>query len=234
MVKNMMKRDVEQIEEIEQIEEFKETEETVTEAEQKINNPYELAFFEDKVLRKQYEEAIYILLQAIRRFKDEKEAELGRDIVSHTRQRMKTYDSVVNKLKKKKCPITDTAVEANINDLAGIRVVCLFIDDIYMVRDFIKTVPGIRVIKIKDYVKKPRKTGYQSIHMIVQFETGIKVEIQIRSMAMDFWSVLEYQLQYKKKKNIKSLKKDLYECASDIRSIEQRMLDLRESIEKAK
>lgn len=202
--------------------------------ESKEERQYKLAFFEDNVLRRQYEEAIYILLQAVRSFTDQKEEELGRDVVSHTRQRMKSYDSIISKLEKKNCAITDQNVTAYVNDLAGIRVVCLFIDDIYMMRDFIRTIPGTRVIKEKDYVKKPRKTGYQSIHMIVQFENAIKVEVQIRSMAMDFWSVLEYQLQYKKKKNIKSLKRDLYECASDIRSIEQRMMDLRESIERAK
>lgn len=193
-----------------------------------------LQFFEDDVLRNRYEEKIYFLLQQIKNFSDEKEKELGREVISHTRQRLKEYDSAVSKLRKKKRALTDENLFQYINDLAGLRIVCLFIDDIYMIQNFIRTIPGVVVVKEKDYVKKPRKSGYQSIHMIVMFDNIYKVEIQIRTLAMDFWSVLEYQLQYKKKKTVKTLKNEIYDCAMDIRKIEQRMLVLRETIEISK
>lgn len=87
-------------------------------------------------------------------------------------------------------------------------------------------------MKEKDFVKKPKNSGYQSLHIIVQFTDGKKVEIQLRTIGMDFWSVLEYQLQYKKHhKKGKMLKKELFSCAIDVRNMDQRMLDLRQSIE---
>ena len=99
-------------------------------------------------------------------------------------------------------------------------------------RDFVRELPGITIVKEKDFVKKPKNSGYQSLHMIVQFANGKKVEIQLRTIGMDFWSVLEYQLQYKKHhKKGKQLKKELFSCAIDVRNMDQRMLDLRQSIE---
>ena len=135
-------------------------------------------------------------------------------------------------MERKKRELTEENVFTYINDLAGIRVICLFLDDIYRVRDFVRELPGITIVKEKDFVKKPKNSGYQSLHMIVQFANEKKVEIQLRTIGMDFWSVLEYQLQYKKHhKKGKQLKKELFSCAIDVRNMDQRMLDLRQSIE---
>ena len=183
----------------------------------------DLTLLDDPKLRKEYLDCIKYLLTQITDFGFQQEEEIGRSIISHTQYRLKDRDSIIAKMVKKKRELTD---------LAGIRVVCLFLDDIYRVRDFIYRIPGISIVKEKDFVKKPKNSGYQSLHIIVQFTDGKKVEIQLRTIGMDFWSVLEYQLQYKKHhKKGKMLKKELFSCAIDVRNMDQRMLDLRQSIE---
>ncbi len=188
---------------------------------------------EDPVILKEYLQCMQFLLAQIEMFGKQQERILGRSIISHTKYRLKSAESIVAKLKKKGRELTEENVLLYINDLAGIRVVCLFLDDIYRIRDYICTLPEITVLKEKDFVKKPKNSGYQSLHMIVKFQNGRKVEIQLRTIGMDFWSVLEYQLQYKKHhRKMKMLKKELFSCAIDVRNMDQRMLELRQSIEK--
>ncbi|WP_288775304.1 GTP pyrophosphokinase family protein [uncultured Eubacterium sp.] len=192
----------------------------------------DLILLDDPKLRNEYLDCMKYLLTQITDFGFEQEQLIGRSIISHTKYRLKSRDSIVAKMIKKKRELTEENVFTYINDLAGIRVICLFLDDIYRVRDFIYQIPGISVVKEKDFVKKPKNSGYQSLHVIVQFTNGRKVEIQLRTIGMDFWSVLEYQLQYKKHhKKGKALKKELFSCAIDVRNMDQRMLDLRQSIE---
>lgn len=191
-----------------------------------------LIFLDNPKLRKEYLDCMRYLLMQITDFGFAQEEELGRSIISHTKYRLKTRESILAKMERKKRELTEENVFTYINDLAGIRVICLFLDDIYRVRDFVRELPGITIVKEKDFVKKPKNSGYQSLHMIVQFANGKKVEIQLRTIGMDFWSVLEYQLQYKKHhKKGKQLKKELFSCAIDVRNMDQRMLDLRQSIE---
>lgn len=195
----------------------------------------ELLLLDDPKRRKEYLDCMHLLLRRIHKFADKQEELLGRGIVSHTKYRLKSRSSIEAKMRWKSRELTEENVFRYINDLAGIRVVCLFLDDIYLVRDFIYTIPEIEVIREKDFVKKPKNSGYQSLHLIVRFANGRKVEIQLRTIGMDFWSVLEYQLQYKKqhkKGKAKALKKELFSCALDVKNMDQRMLDLRNSIEK--
>lgn len=192
-----------------------------------------LLTWENAVTRKEYLDCIQYLLSGIENFGEQQEKLLGRSIISHTKYRLKSTESIIAKMNKKKKELTEENLFQYINDLAGIRVICLFLDDIYLVRDYVRTMSEIEVIKEKDFVKKPKNSGYQSLHMIVRFRNGRKVEIQLRTIGMDFWSVLEYQLQYKKHhKKMKMLKKELFSCAIDVRNMDQRMLELRESIEK--
>lgn len=188
---------------------------------------------EDNAVRREYLDCMKYLLGKIEEFGLSQEEMLGRSIISHTKYRLKSSESTIAKMKKKKRELTEENVFRYINDLAGIRIICIFLDDIYRVRDYIYTIPDIEIIKEKDFVKKPKNSGYQSLHIIVQFPNGRKVEIQLRTIGMDFWSVLEYQMQYKKHhKKMKTLKRELFSCAIDVRNMDQRMLELRESIEK--
>lgn len=188
---------------------------------------------EDNAVRREYLDCMKYLLCKIEEFGLSQEEMLGRSIISHTKYRLKSSESTIAKMKRKKRELTEENVFRYINDLAGIRIICIFLDDIYRVRDYIYTIPDIEIIKEKDFVKKPKNSGYQSLHIIVQFPNGRKVEIQLRTIGMDFWSVLEYQMQYKKHhKKMKTLKRELFSCAIDVRNMDQRMLELRESIEK--
>lgn len=126
-----------------------------------------------------------------------------------------------------------------LNDLIGIRIVCLFLDDVYEIAEMLKKQKDIKVIKEKDYIVKPKKNGYMSLHLIVEIPVCMgdkvemkKVEIQIRTTAMDFWSVLEYQLLYKKNvKGADKVGKELKSYSDEIAALDQKMLKLRNRIE---
>lgn len=197
------------------------------------DNTEKIFALEDSAVCREYLDCMKYLLCKIEEFGQSQEAEMGRSIISHTKYRLKSSESTIAKMKRKKRELTEENVLQYINDLAGIRIICIFLDDIYRVRDYIYTIPDIEIIKEKDFVKKPKNSGYQSLHIIVQFPNSRKVEIQLRTIGMDFWSVLEYQMQYKKHhKKMKTLKRELFSCAIDVRNMDQRMLELRESIEK--
>ena len=134
-------------------------------------------------------------------------------------------------------PDFDTA-RAELKDLIGIRVVCPFEDEVYEVADRLKAQGDVQIIREKDYIKNPKKNGYKSLHMIVEVPIYSskgplkeKVEIQLRTVAMDYWSVLEYQLFYKKTEN-EEVAKELKTYADEISELDAKMLKLRDKIEK--
>lgn len=138
--------------------------------------------------------------------------------------RLKSIDQIYDKARRKSIPLTLSDIENNIYDIAGVRVVCPFENDIYMLRDSILTHDDIKLFEERDYIKNPKESGYRSLHLIVEvpiyLDKGkklMKVEIQLRTMAMDQWASLEHRLMYKK--DIPSdvaieLRKKLLECAS--------------------
>ena len=132
-------------------------------------------------------------------------------------------------------------IEKNINDVAGIRVVCSYIDDIYYIADALLRQDDIKLISKKDYIESPKPNGYRSLHLIVTVpvfladeKKEVKVEVQIRTIAMDFWASLEHQLRYKKDvPGEVDLYRQLHECADVIADTDRRMLQIREKIEAA-
>ncbi|MCD8329332.1 MAG: GTP pyrophosphokinase family protein [Lachnospiraceae bacterium] len=153
--------------------------------------------------------------------------------------RLKKPMSLFQKLQNKNLPLSLSAVESNINDVAGIRVICSFIDDIYAVAAMLTEQDDITLLETKDYIKNPKPNGYRSLHLIVELpvffsdqKKNMRVEVQIRTIAMDFWASLEHQLKYKKSvKDEESIVNELTECAEDIASIDQRMLAIRNKID---
>ena len=147
------------------------------------------------------------------------------------------HQSIVEKLHRKNREVSlDKAVET-LRDLAGIRVICSFQDDVYRVAGAIKNLPGYELVKEKNYINKPKASGYRSIHLILRpANTAYDInyiEIQVRSAAMNYWAILEYQLCYKnEKKGAERIRKELKECAIDIAKIDKKMLKLRKEIEK--
>ncbi|MBO4845285.1 MAG: GTP pyrophosphokinase family protein [Lachnospiraceae bacterium] len=158
--------------------------------------------------------------------------------IEHIKSRIKTSESIVKKLKKKGYESTIENMIEHVNDIAGIRVICSFTSDIYRVAEMIGNQNDIKVLSIKDYIKNPKPSGYKSYHMLVTVPiflsdkmVNAKVEIQIRTVAMDFWASLEHKIHYKFEGNApEHIKNELKECARMVSDLDARMLALNEEI----
>ena len=189
-------------------------------------------------LRCQY--AIGILETKIKIIDEQMSSKYQREIIRSISHRIKEPESIYAKMKRKDLEPDFTLAQKKLNDLIGIRIVCLFLDDVYEIARVIKKQKDITLIKEKDYIEKPKKNGYMSLHLIVgvptcfgEKEEIIKVEIQIRTVAMDFWSVLEYQLLYKKDVfGAEKAGKELKSYSEEIAALDQKMQKLRNRIEK--
>ena len=153
------------------------------------------------------------------------------DLIDHINTRIKQPDSIVNKMKKKGYELTYKEMIENINDIAGIRVICQLKDDIFKIRNLIEQMPGIYIEKEKDYVNHPKESGYSSYHMIAKVPVTlsnqiiyVKVEIQIRTLAMDFWASLEHKMKYKTDKEVnKKTSKELVNYAKIVNKIDNKI-----------
>lgn len=158
----------------------------------------------------------------------------GIQSIIYIKSRIKSPDSMIQKLRKKGLEATDsrTALE-NTNDAIGIRVVCSFCEEVYKLKEWLCERREIQVIKVKDYMAYPKPNGYRSIHLIVQFQDEMgkqqNAEIQIRTIAIDFWAVLEHQMKYKKHvAHEEIIRNELKRCADEIASLDVSMQTIRE------
>lgn len=182
---------------------------------------------------------------AIRRVKtkfqvlnDELSITRQRNPIEFIKSRIKQPKSISSKLRRKGYPITVESAMGHLSDVAGIRVICAFIDDIYKVADMFTAQDDIELIKRKDYIKTPKMNGYRSLHLIVEVpvffsdhKEHVRVEVQIRTIAMDFWASLEHQLKYKK--DVEDAENIIYElraCADVINRTDYHMQSLRDRI----
>mgnify|MGYP002551559212 CR=1 FL=1 len=162
----------------------------------------------------------------------------NRNPIEFIKTRIKQPDSIATKLKKKGYPITVESVRQHLNDVAGVRVICAFIDDIYKVADMLSAQDDVVLIKTKDYIKKPKMNGYRSLHLIVEVpvffsdhKENMRVEVQIRTIAMDFWATLEHHLRYKNDKEISDdIRNRLSDCAKSITDIDYEMEDIHNEV----
>lgn len=153
--------------------------------------------------------------------------------------RIKSPASIIEKLQRRGLELTIENIEKNLNDIAGIRVICSFPDDIYMLVDCLLKQDDIRLVEMKDYIKNPKPNGYRSLHLILDipiFLTGekkhMRVEVQFRTIAMDFWASLEHKLKYKKDiENAASISEELKYCAEIISQLDRRMEQIRTKID---
>lgn len=158
--------------------------------------------------------------------------------IEHITSRIKTPQSIVKKLRHNNRDITVENIIQYVNDVAGIRIICSFTSDIYRIADLIAKQSDIKVLKVKDYIMCPKDNGYTSYHMIVSIPVFLsdrtvetKVEIQIRTIAMDFWASLEHKIYYKFEGNApEHIRKELKECADIVGYLDQKMLSLNEEI----
>ncbi len=154
--------------------------------------------------------------------------------------RIKSPKSIVEKLRRKNLPLTVESIEENLNDVAGIRVICSFPDDIYKLANRLCSQDDIRLIEKKDYIKNPKSNGYRSLHLILEVpifllneKKFMRVEVQFRTIAMDFWASLEHKVRYKKEiaeQNDAEISRELKECADEISALDIRMQDIRKKI----
>ena len=155
------------------------------------------------------------------------------------KSRIKTPKSILEKLRRKGFEISVKGIEENLADVAGIRVICSFPDDIYATAKMLTDQDDIRVIQVKDYIINPKPNGYRSLHLILEVpiflsneKKNMKVEVQFRTIAMDFWASLEHKLKYKKNiENAEEISKELQRCAEAISQLDLRMQALRDRIE---
>lgn len=159
--------------------------------------------------------------------------------IEHIKSRIKSPESIVKKLKKRGLDSTIENMMEFVNDVAGIRVICSFTSDIYHIAEMLRNQNDLTVISVKDYIVSPKESGYKSFHMIVSIPIYLsdsvvdtKVEIQIRTVAMDFWASLEHKMNYKLEQNApEKIRQELYECAQMVSLLDDKMLSLNEEIQ---
>ena len=165
---------------------------------------------------------------------DEFKVRYDHNPIRHMENRSKAPKSIIEKLKRNGFPISIHSARENLNDIAGIRVVCCYIDDIYKIAELLLKQRDITLVKKKDYIAHPKENGYRSLHLVVKIPVflserveAVPVEIQIRTVAMDFWASLEHQLRYKK--NLVAcgeIDAELLECAQSISALDVKMQNL--------
>ena len=195
---------------------------------------------------RQFQQVMMMYTCAIREVKtklevlnDELSVRNQRNPIEMIKSRVKKPMSIVEKLQRKGLPISLEAMVDNLDDVAGIRVICSFVDDIYDVADMLIRQDDIKVIAVKDYIKHPKENGYRSYHMIIEIpvffydrKKPMRVEVQIRTIAMDFWASLDHQLKYKKEViNEAEISEELRQCAEVIAQTDQKMYEIRQKIE---
>ncbi len=193
---------------------------------------------EDKTFQKLmflYSIAIKEMETKIEILKDEFKILHDYELINHVISRIKEPQSIVNKMQKRNLELTYQNMVENVNDIAGIRIICPLKKDVFSVKDVLQKMSNIQILKEKDYITYPKKSGYSSYHLIVevpinlsQMDIYVKVEIQIRTMAMDFWASLEHKAKYKPMLGEISQKesKEWVNCAKMIHKLENKMLQL--------
>lgn len=196
---------------------------------------------------REFQEAIMMYTCAIREVKtklevlnDELSIRNQRNPIEMIKARVKKPASIVEKLKRRNLPVTLESMVNHLDDVAGIRVICSFVDDIYAVAEMLVSQDDVTVIAVKDYIRNPKPNGYRSYHLILEIpvffsdrKKYMRVEVQIRTIAMDFWASLDHQLKYKKDvgEAADSIISELRDCAENIAQIDRRMLEIRQRIE---
>lgn len=163
-----------------------------------------------------------------------------RNPIESIKSRVKSESSLIRKVRDKNIPLTIESIEQNIFDIAGVRIICSFPEDIYTLAQCLLEQDDIKLIEVKDYIKNPKPNGYRSLHLIVEVpiflkneKRDMKVEVQLRTIAMDFWASLDHKLRYKKNLSEEmqaQLADELFQCAEESAKLDLRMQDIRNRI----
>jgi putative GTP pyrophosphokinase len=198
-----------------------------------------------KEVAQQFEELMMMYNSAIREVRtklevlnDEFNVRRSHNPISYIKFRVKKPASILEKLKRRGYPVSLASIEENLHDVAGIRVICSYVQDIYMVADMLTSQNDIKLLQVKDYIANPKPNGYRSLHLVVEipvfFSDGckpMKVEVQIRTIAMDFWATLEHQLKYKTEGSVsEEISQELKDCSDVIANTDSRMQNIYNSL----
>lgn len=192
------------------------------------------------LLMSYYECAIMEVETKFRVLNHELSLEYDNNPIESIKTRVKSYDSILKKIRRKNIPLNLRAIEDNLKDIAGVRVICSFPDDIYKLAESFLKQDDITLIERKDYIKNPKPSGYRSLHLIVQVpiflqneKKMVNVEVQFRTIAMDFWASLDHKMRYKKElsdEEVEILQEELYDCAEQSAALDERMQRIRDRI----
>lgn len=201
---------------------------------QKYSTPY-------RQLMSYYQCAIMEVETKFNVLNEEMSLRYDRNPIESIKSRLKSPESLLDKLKRKNLPMTVESVEDNISDIAGVRVICSFQSDIYTLAEAFLKQDDIRLIEKKDYIQMPKENGYRSLHLIVEIpiflhheKKPMKVEVQFRTISMDWWASLEHKICYKKNiPDYELIKKDLRACADIGASLDERMELIQRRVDRA-
>lgn len=190
-------------------------------------------------LQQLYNAAIKEMQTKLEILNDEFKVKFARNPIHHVESRLKSSHSIIKKLMKKNVEVSVESARANLNDIAGIRVVCCYIDDVYRVADMLLSQTDIELVKSQDYIKEPNFNGYRSLHLDLRIPIFLSdcteyvtVEVQLRTVAMDFWASLEHDLRYKTDKDIpRNIGEDMLRCANEIAEIDAKMQAIYQQIQ---
>lgn len=197
------------------------------------NDFYKTAFQFQQIMMI-YESAVKQIETKLEILNKEKKVNRQRNPIETIKSRIKSPESIAKKMEKRNLPISFDAMMENIHDIAGVRVVCPYISDIYTVKDILLRQPDIKLIEEKDYIQNPKESGYRSLHLVVEVPVylsntnyQVKVEIQLRTIAMDFWACLEHELHYKTTAVVPdSIRRELHRVAETIAMTDREMEEI--------
>lgn len=198
--------------------------------------------YEIQLMKNLYDSAVKQLSLKFEILNNEFKVLYARNPIHHIEGRVKTTESIVAKLRRKGLPLTVEAARKSINDIAGVRVVCSYIDDVYRVAEMLERQTDIEIVKRQDYISTPNYNGYRSLHLDIRMPVYLSdrteyvtAEIQMRTIAMDFWASLEHDIRYKvdKAKLSEGINEEMLECSGKIAEIDRQMQDMYRRIKAA-
>ncbi len=181
------------------------------------------------------EETMRFILGEIERIREKALEQSDFDPVEHVTYRIKSEESMIEKLNRKGLPLTTEAAFHEVRDAVGIRVVCAFLNDVYMIRDHLKSLQCCEIVGEKDYIRHAKENGYRSYHLILKVKGRTYAEVQLRTISQDTWAALEHHIHYKKEKTEmeKLIGEELKRCADELASTDLTMQTIRDMINRA-
>ncbi|HAK71177.1 MAG TPA: (p)ppGpp synthetase [Bifidobacterium sp.] len=187
-----------------------------------------------------YEGAMYEISTKLEILDSEFQVRFAHNPIHHMERRLKSIDSIIGKLRRRNLPLTVNAVKDNLFDVAGVRVICNYRDDVYSVANYLSAQSDIQVLRVKDYIKNPKQNGYRSLHVIFAVPVFLSsgphytpVEVQLRTIAMDYWASLEHALRYKTDlpdSKLAEHSQTLLDCARSLQNVETQMQNIHRDI----